>query len=188
MTLNPRIWMRKLHRWGAVLVALPFLVVIITGLMLQLKKDWHWVQPPMKKGAGKEPMVSFEHILATVRDVPETEVKSWQDIDRVDVRPNHGNIKVTCKNRWEVQIDAKTGQLLQVDYRRSDLIESFHDGSWFSDNAKLWVFLPTACIVLGLWMTGIYLFVLPWWVKWRRQKPDMIGLAFTSSPRNPPPG
>jgi uncharacterized iron-regulated membrane protein len=177
MAWNPRLWMRKLHRWGAVLVALPFLVIIITGLMLQLKKDWHWVQPPTIKTKSKEPTISFEQILTAVRDVPETEVKSWEDIDRVDVRPSHGNIKVTCKNRWEVQLDAATGKVLQIAYRRSDLIESLHDGTWFSDSAKLWIFLPTAFVVLGLWITGIYLFVLPWWVKWRRQKPGSVQSA-----------
>ena len=51
-------------------------------------------------------------------------------------------------------------------YRRSDLIESLHDGSWFHDRAKLWVFLPTAAVVLMLWGTGIYLFFLPLAVRW----------------------
>ena len=35
-SFNPRIWNRKLHRWGSVAVALPFVVVICTGLLLQL--------------------------------------------------------------------------------------------------------------------------------------------------------
>ena len=174
MPINPRLWMRKFHRWGAVLVALPFLIVIVTGILLQLKKDWHWVQPPTIRGQGKEPTITFAQILAAVRSVSEAEVHSWKDIDRIDVRPSHGNIKVTCKNRWEVQLDGQTGEILHSTYRRSDLIESFHDGSWFSDSAKLWVFLPTAFIVLGLWITGIYLFILPWWVKWRRQKPRPV--------------
>jgi hypothetical protein len=67
-----------------------------------------------------------------------------------------------------VQVDTNTGSVLQVAYRRSDLIESIHDGSFFHDQAKLWVFLPTAIIVLGLWVTGMYLFILPLAVR-RRQ-------------------
>jgi len=35
-SFNPRIWNRKLHRWGSIAVALPFFVVICTGLLLQL--------------------------------------------------------------------------------------------------------------------------------------------------------
>jgi hypothetical protein len=76
---------------------------------------------------------------------------------------------VQCKNRYEVQVDFQSGAVVQVAYRRSDLIESLHDGSWFGDSAKLYIFLPVAAIVLGLWATGMYLFVLPYAVKWRRR-------------------
>ena len=63
MLFNPRVFMRKSHRWGAILIALPFLLVIVTGILLQLKKEWSWVQPPTKKGTGKMPKVSFDAIL-----------------------------------------------------------------------------------------------------------------------------
>ena len=43
-------------------------------------------------------------------------------------------------------------------YRRSDFIESIHDGTYFHDMAKLGVFLPSAIILLVLWITGMYLF------------------------------
>ncbi|HAH49814.1 MAG TPA: hypothetical protein DCL80_00490, partial [Balneola sp.] len=28
---------RKIHRWGAIIIAIPFLIVLITGLFLQVK-------------------------------------------------------------------------------------------------------------------------------------------------------
>ncbi len=170
MTINWRIWARKCHRWGAILVALPFLLVIVTGILLQLKKDWSWVQPPTVKGNGKSPKVGPEQLLAIARSVPEAEVQSWSDIDRLDYQPSKGVVKILLKNRQEVQVDAETGAVLQVSLRRSDLIESLHDGSWFHDRAKIWVFLPSAVVVLGLWFTGIYLFFLPLSVKWSRRK------------------
>ncbi len=66
-------------------------------------------------------------------------------------------------------MDLATGDVLHSAYRRSDLIESLHDGSWFHDAAKLYVFLPVAVVVFGLWATGIYLFFLPIAVRWRRK-------------------
>jgi uncharacterized iron-regulated membrane protein len=162
--------MRKGHRWGALLVALPFLLVIVTGLLLQIKKQWSWVQPPTKRGAGKVPEVSFAVILDAARRAPEAGIASWDDIERLDVRPERGIVKVRSMSDWEVQIDFQTGEVLHVAYRRSDLIEALHDGSWFSEGAKLWVFLPSGIIVLGLWFTGLYLFFLPWWVKLRRKR------------------
>jgi hypothetical protein len=77
------------------------------------------------------------------------------------VRPDKGLVKVNARNHWELQLDAATGQRLQVAYRRSDLLESLHDGSWFHPNAKLWVFLPAGFVLLGPWITGAYLFLLP---------------------------
>lgn len=170
MAVNWRVWSRKCHRWGAILVALPFLLVILTGLLLQLKKEWAWVQPPTARGKGKEPTVSLDALLRAVRSVPEAEVSGWPDVDRIDVQPGRGIAKVQARNRWEVQVDLQTAEVLQVAYRRSDLIESLHDGSWFHDRAKLWVFLPTAVVVLGLWVTGVYLFFLPYAVRWSRPR------------------
>lgn len=174
MAINLRIWMRKSHRWGAILVALPFLLVIVTGILLQLKKEWSWVQPPTQRGKGTIPIISFANILDAVRLVPVAAVKDWSDIERLDVQPRRGMVKVQSRNRWEVQIDLQTGQVLQIAERRSDWIESLHDGSWFHDRVKLYVFLPVAGVVLGLWFTGIYLLVLPWIVKWQKRRRESI--------------
>ncbi len=165
---NPRVWNRKLHRWGAIAVALPFLVVISTGILLQVKKQASWVQPAEQKGTPNAVAVPMSDVLEAVRAIPEAGMREWTDIDRIDIRPKKGLVKVIGFSRWEVQLDAATGAVLQTAYRRSDLIESLHDGSWFHDSAKLWIFLPTGVIVLGLWLTGIYLFLLP--IRTRRAK------------------
>ncbi|MCA0377434.1 MAG: PepSY domain-containing protein [Gemmatimonadetes bacterium] len=167
---NPRIWNRKLHRWGAIAVALPFLVVVCTGILLQLKKQLPWVQPPEKKTANVAPQVSMDFVLESARQVPQAGVQSWSDVDRIDIRPGKGILKLISNSRWELQIDLGTGAVLQSTYRRSDLIESLHDGSWFHDLAKLWIFLPSGVVVLGLWVTGIYLWLLPWRTRARRTR------------------
>lgn len=159
---NPRVWNRKLHRWGAAFVAIPFLIVISTGLLLQLKKQIPWVQPKETKGIVGVPALSLPMILELAATVPHAGIQKWDDIDRIDVRPAKGMLKVIGKSRWELQLDLTTGQVLQSAYRRSDFIESLHDGSFFHPNVKLLVFLPVGCIVLGLWITGIYLWVLPY--------------------------
>lgn len=172
MAINVRHWTRKLHRWGAILIALPFLLVIVTGILLQLKKEWSWVQPPTLRGQGRTPTISLDAILEAARSRPEIGVNGWNDVDRLDIQPKRGIAKLQTFGRWEAQVDLATGEVLQTAYRRSDLIESLHDGSWFHDRAKLWIFLPTAGVVLSLWFTGIYLFFLPHAVKWSRARKD----------------
>jgi len=169
-SFNPRIWNRKLHRWGSIVVAVPFVIVLCTGLLLQLKKQLSWVQPPEKKTSVHVPTVTMEQILASAQSVPEAKVSSWADIDRLDVRPGKGIVKVATAGHWELQLDLATGALLQSAYRRSDLIESIHDGSFFHPLMKLGVFFPAAVIVLGLWITGMYLFLLPFRARAKKRR------------------
>ena len=186
---NPRIWNRKLHRWGAVAVAIPFLIVICTGLLLQLKKQIPWVQPPEVKGGPASPALSLPAILEIAATVPHAGISDWDHIDRIDVRPSKGMLKVVGKNRWELQVDVATGTVLQTAYRRSDLIESLHDGSFFHDKVKLFVFLPAALVVLGLWITGIYLWLLPYMARRenaeRRKADRRAGRGQATSPSVP---
>lgn len=163
---------RKIHYWASITIALPTLLIICTGILLQMKKQFHWVQPPEVRGAAGDPAITMAQILEACRSVPEAAIATWGDIDRLDVRPGKGMLKVQgVNNRWEIQIDTVTAEVLQVAYRRSDLIESLHDGSFFfSAWTKLGLFLPTGVTLLLLWMTGMYLFLLPHLAR-RRKKP-----------------
>lgn len=135
--------------------------------MLQLKKQWDWVQPPEVRGTGTVPVVTLPHILETIKSTPALGVSSWDDVSRLDIRPDRGLAKVSLKSGWEAQVDLGTGALLQTAYRRSDLIESLHDGSWFlGDITKLGIFLPTGVTLLALWVTGMWMF----WVTWRGRR------------------
>ena len=161
---------RKVHIWAAILIALPILLVIGTGLLLQVKKEFAWIQPVTKRGSSREPSLSFDRIVEIAGMVSEAGIKGWEDIDRLDIRPSKGMLKVRAKNSWEIQLDAATGEILQVAYRRSDLLESLHDGSFFHEKVKFWVFLPTGLFLLSMWLTGIYLLFLPYYVKQRRRR------------------
>lgn len=164
---------RRLHRWGAVLVGLPFLLVVLTGLLLQVKKQFAWVQPAEQRAAATPPAVSWDVVLAAAKAMPQAGVRSWDDIERVDVRPSKGMLKIVTRSRWEAQLAVADGRVLQVAYRRSDLIEQLHDGSFFGDFAKRWVFLPAGIVVFGLWLTGAYLWMLP--ILTRRKRAQLQG-------------
>ena len=128
------------------------------------------MQPPTKRGASKELRLRFDQILNIASKVPEARINGWSDVDRLDVRPGKGVVKVLAKNRWEIQIDTNSGDVLQVAVRRSDLIESIHDGSFFNEHFKLWVFLPSAILLSGIWVTGVYLFLFTYLRKRKQSK------------------
>jgi uncharacterized iron-regulated membrane protein len=152
---------RKVHYWISIAAALPLLIMAATGILLQVKKDFAWIQPAEKTGSGTEPAVTMARILEACRSVPEAGVREWKDIRRIDIRPARGIVKVTTSRNVEVQLDAATGEVLQSAYRRSDMIEQLHDGSWFHPLVKRGVFLPAGLALLALVATGLWLFVVP---------------------------
>lgn len=169
--MNFNVLNRKIHYWATAFVALPALVLICSGLMLQMKKHWSWIQPPEQRGTGTTPNVDLDELLHIVRALPEMAVDGWEDVNRVDVRPNRGMAKVWLESGWEVQVDLGTGRVLQTAFRRSDLIESLHDGSFFGGEAgKLGVFLPTGIALLLMWLTGLWLFFFPFMARRKRRQ------------------
>ncbi|MEQ9104014.1 MAG: PepSY-associated TM helix domain-containing protein [Rhodothermales bacterium] len=160
---------RKVHYWIGAAILLPVLVVTVSGLLLQVKKQSSWIQPDEHRGTGTVPEVTLSEVLTLLQGMPELGVTSWDDVDRLDVRPGKGMTKIRLNSGYEVQVDMGTGEVLQVAYRRTDLIEALHDGSWFGgDWTKLGLFLPSGVGLLVLALSGLWLFILPF--RSRRRK------------------
>ena len=128
--------------------------------MLQLKKQLNWVQPNVEITSSSQPIM-LQSYLDAAKSVKEANVSSWDDIERIDIRPDKGIAKIKSKNNWEIQIDIETTEIYATNYRRSDVIESIHDGSFFSEIVKYGWFLPSGILLLILSLTGIYMFFIP---------------------------
>ncbi len=161
--MRARILLRKIHHWASVFIAVPLIITIGTGILLMLKKDVDWIQPPSQKGVERTviPVARFETLFEAAKSVPQAGIDHWTDLSRVDVKPGSGMVKFVSATNWEVQVDTHTADVLQVAYRRSDIIEAIHDGSFFTSWTKHYVFLPSAVILFVMWATGLYLFALP---------------------------
>ncbi|GAA6170637.1 hypothetical protein NBRC116592_03070 [Colwellia sp. KU-HH00111] len=153
---------RTIHKWASIVIAIPLLIIFVTGILLLVKKEFHVLQPPTMKGHGQVPTIIFNQILTIAKTIKNAEIKSWQDIDRLDVRPSKGIIKVRTKNNLEIQLDASSGKVLYVAQRNSDLIESIHDGTFLEKNANLWLMLPVAIASIVILITGVILFFIPY--------------------------
>ena len=160
---------RKVHYWISLALFLPLPVIALTGGLLQLKKQLAWVQPTEQRGGDGVPVVSFADLLAAARANDPT-VRDWQDVPRIEVRPQKGLAKVVTAGSIEVQVDLASGAVLQAAVRRSDWIESLHDGSWFGDWVKFAFFLPAAVVLLFSTVSGVVLFVWPFVLKARKRR------------------
>ncbi|HMO33501.1 MAG TPA: PepSY domain-containing protein [Lacibacter sp.] len=127
-------WYRRLHRWIASALFLFFLVMGGTGLLLGWKKhSGGYLLAETQKGSSRLPSDWLPiDSLATkaIRALKTKEPGSTPVIDRMDVRPKQGIVKVIFEKGYQaVQLDAATGDVLLYETRRSDFIEHLHDGT-----------------------------------------------------------
>jgi len=153
---------RKLHRYLGVSLAVLLLISALTGMLLSLKKDVAFLQPPTQNGESEnltdwKPLEELRKTaeMALYQSEP---LQADNPVDRLDIRPSKGIAKVLFENQqWEVQIDGVSGKVLSIGRRHSDWIESLHDGSIISDLFKLismnFLGLGLICLLLtGIWL------------------------------------
>lgn len=126
---------RKIHRMTGALLFVFFFVVSVSGLFLGWKKhSGGLILAKSYAGTSTDMKNWLPMNILTEKAIDAARTSISPDIsptiDRIDVRPDKGMVKfVFAEGFWGVQIDAATGNLLHVERRRSDFIESVHDGS-----------------------------------------------------------
>lgn len=170
----------NIHKWTGIIAAVFVLVICVTGGLLLLKKNFDYLQPPTQRGAEGDvaDFLPMQDILAAAIATDHPDFRSIDDIDRVDFRPDKRVHKVRSKhNTAEIQVDAITGEVLSIDVRRSDFIETIHDGSIVGDWFKTW-FMPLVALALFcLAATGLWLWIHPIIRRKRRKKRTHPALA-----------
>lgn len=154
------------HLWIGVLFTVVLLVVAVTGVLLN-----------HKRGLGLMPDVGNDHPAALVESLPLAELATRargaagldavDPIDRMDVRPDKGYVKVRFDDpAWtEVTVDLATGRALHVGPRADVFMEQLHSGELLG---KRWVLLTDAAAValVLLLISGYWLWLAP---RWRRR-------------------
>jgi uncharacterized iron-regulated membrane protein len=163
---------RDAHKWTGIVLGVVILNIAVSGFLLLIKKDFDWIQPPTQKGAdgGVEAFITNQRLFAVVFAQDHPGFRTLADIDRVDFRPGQRVFKVrSVHDHAEIQVDAVTGEVLSVDVRRSDLIESLHDGSYYGDWAHGAMMPVTAAALLLLLGSGLYVWLQPKYRRLRRR-------------------
>ena len=177
---------RKIHRTTGACLFVFFFVVSLTGLLLGWKKH------------------SSGLILSKSHEGTSTDLKDWLPIDslhknackilhdsisaklslrlnRIDIRQDKGMVKFTFLDHfWGLQLDGTTGQLLHIERRRSDFIESLHDGSildhYFGTDHEQIKLVYTSVMGVALFVftiTGFWLWYGPKRMR-RRKKGEVV--------------
>ena len=160
------VWLRRtrpLHRWVGVPLTLFILLSSLTGILLGWKKQSALLQPPVQRGASVES--KDWQPLHRISEVAQAELRTRLGtppgpIDRLDVRPSRGVAKVLFREGfWEVQVDLTTAEVLAVNRRASDFIETLHDGSILGEGARVALSTLLGLGLLTLSLSGLWL----WW-------------------------
>lgn len=162
---------RKIHYYISWIVFVPLLVVFVTGFLLILRQQFEWIQPTKIKTGHSVIEKTWSEIYQQARHVTEAEIKQESDVSKVVLRPSRGLVEVFSKNRYHLQIDGKTGEVLNVAPRYTGLLITLHEGVFFGRWVKSWIFTPTAFFAICLWLTG---FVLLFKIKRKANKSSKI--------------
>lgn len=126
---------RKIHRQMAVFLFIAFFIMAGTGLLLGWKKNsGGLILAKTEKGTTTDlsdwlPLSELQsNAVIFLHDSVNSKFST--EIDRIDVRPDKGIVKIIFTDHYTgLQIDGATGRVLKVEQRRSDLIEHIHDGT-----------------------------------------------------------
>ncbi len=155
---------RSIHKWIGISVFLFMIVTASTGVLLGWKKNVNLLQPATLKGStlAIDKWVSFDRIAQSAMHGIDSVTSKQIEIDRMDVRPDKGIIKVTfIEGYWEAQIDGGTGKVLSIAQRHADWIEHIHDGSIISEPFKIVYTNYLGWGLLFLSITGFWLWYGP---------------------------
>lgn len=126
---------RKVHRTTGAFLFVFFFFISLSGLLLGWKKhSGGIILPKSYQGTSTElkdwlPLDSLHRKAIKILHDSVSAGLSLE-LERIDVRKNKGMVKfVFTDHYYGIQLDGATGKLLQIERRRSDIIENIHDGS-----------------------------------------------------------
>ena len=166
---------RKLHRATVAYLALVLLLVASTGIILGWKKNsMGYILPSSHHGISTDMSrwLSFDSLstiaVAVLHDSVDPKLST--ELNRIDARPDYGMVKFVFAHHYKgIQLDATTGKVLNIEQRRSDLVEDIHNGSYFDklfgikgEWIKLCYTTLTGVALLLFTITGVYIYLDSW--------------------------
>ena len=165
---------RKIHRTTGAFLFIFFFVISISGLLLGWKKNSGGIILP-KSAKGSSTVLNEWISLDSLKKNAFLVLKDSlgptfsNELDRIDIRPDKGIVKFVFTNHYqEIQLDGATGELLQINTRRSDFIEDVHDGSFLDfyfktegEPFKLFYTSVTGLALFVFTVTGFWLWYGP---------------------------
>ena len=150
------------HRWLGVAATALLVIICITGILLNHKRGLGLMPDVTNEPSGPFPeALPLATLASNATTTLDPEIAST-GIDRMDVRPSDGFVKVRFNDRrvTEVTVDIFSGEVLHVGERNDQFLSKLHSGQIFGD---IWVLVSDtgAIFLLGVLVTGYWLWLYP---------------------------
>jgi hypothetical protein len=146
--------------------------ISITGILLNHKRGLGFMpdvpHEPTAPFAAALPLDRLAHVALMA--APEASQGGWDGvdpvdvglIDRMDVRPRDGYVKVRLRDEaaMEVTVDLASGTVLHVGRRGDVFLEKLHSGEAFGSSFVILSDLGAVALILTL-VTGYWLWLVP---------------------------
>lgn len=155
-------WMFHGHLWLGVISTVLVVLICITGILLNHKRGLGLMPDVSNEASGALGAALSMGELAARAEAAVGVTIAATGIDRMDVRPGDGLIKVRFDDQdvTEATVDIHSGEVLHVGARNDVFIEKLHSGEIFGSRGIL--LSDFAAVVLTiLVITGIWLWVYP---------------------------
>lgn len=172
------------HLWLGVLSTVALLAIAITGILLNHKRGLGLMADVKHQPtAALAEALPLERLARTALDAaprkareaaprdarapmsPGDTAASLALIDRMDVRPRDGLVKVRLRDKasTEVTIDLASGQVLHVGARGDVFLEKLHSGEALGGTAYVVLSDIAAITLVVMLITGYWLWLFPKW-------------------------
>ena len=177
-TLRLARFLRWLHKWVGVLLALIMVALAITGAFVAFKNEVEYLQPAGRSGAvgSIAEVIPPARVAEIILALKLPEAPTLKQINRIELRPSKRMYKVRLEqtSAWrsprEVQVDAMTGAILNDGVRGDQLWMDLHSFAVFGEATKLLTMTISGLALLWLGLSGCYLFFYPVWFRARLRR------------------
>lgn len=155
-------WMFYSHLWLGVITTGIVLIICVTGVLLNHKRPLGLMPDVPNESPGALPAsLPLAQLAARAEGAVRPEVAAT-GIDRMDVRPGDGFVKVRFDDRQvhEVTVDLASGRVLHVGLRNDVFLEKLHSGEIFGGGWTLLSDLAAIALAI-LVISGYWLWLYP---------------------------
>lgn len=165
-------WAFYTHLWLGVIATVALISISVTGILLNHKRGLGLMPDVPHEPTGPfSQAVSLERLAnAALEAAPQESRRDWTPgqpvdvalIDRMDVRPRDGYVKVRLRDKasTEMTVDINSGTVVHTGRRGDVFLEKLHSGEAFGGPMVILSDIAAVALILTL-ITGYWLWLVP---------------------------